>query len=100
MKTEKAIKIAKIVAIPVVIFVLILVAGAWVLESSVVYEMEGPEPHGPGGLHDPAEVYCIEQGYHVEPPKDGQDSTCVFPDGSECPKYEFYSNECGQEWAK
>ncbi len=56
MKTKKSIKIAKILVVPIVLFLAFLVVGAWVLEF-VAIPIEGPEPHPPGGLRDPAEAW-------------------------------------------
>lgn len=91
---EKSIKIAIIMAaILFAVFVFLAIAFYSI-------PVEGPEPHPPGGLANPAAVYCIDQGYELAPPKDGEDATCVFPDGSECPQWDFFNEECGQEWIK
>jgi len=56
METEKSIKIAKILVVPIVLFLAFLVVGAWVLEF-VAIPVEGPEPHPAGGLQNPVEAW-------------------------------------------
>ncbi|MFH1311477.1 MAG: DUF333 domain-containing protein [Nanoarchaeota archaeon] len=48
-------------------------------------------------IPNPAAVYCTEQGYNYEireNPDGSQYGICIFPDGSECEEWAFYSGEC------
>jgi len=54
-------------------------------------------------MPNPASVYCEEQGYTIEirTAQDGsQSGVCIFPDGSECDEWAFFSGECGPEGQK
>lgn len=53
------------------------------------------------GLANPAAVYCEGLGYEMETVEtpEGQDSVCIFPDGSQCGQWDFLSGRCGQEFS-
>jgi putative hemolysin len=48
-----------------------------------------------------AALYCLTLGYTVVPIETGQGQTgsCVFPDGSSCPEWEFYAGTCGASFS-
>ena len=49
-------------------------------------------------MHNPASVYCEEQGYtsEIRTAADGsQSGVCIFPDGSECDEWAYLRGECG-----
>lgn len=48
-------------------------------------------------MANPASVFCIEQGGDLdvrEGPDGGQRGFCIFPNGSECPEWDFYHGDC------
>lgn len=49
------------------------------------------------GLPNPASKYCVEKGYKLEirtNPDGSQYGVCIFPDGSECEEWAYYSGRC------
>ena len=58
------------------------------------------KPESPG-LANPASVYCQELGYEEETREGewGQYGMCIFPDGSECDTWDFFTGKCGQEFS-
>ncbi len=65
-----------------------LLAGVLVLILSACSVVDGPNP---------ASVYCREKGNENvsrASPDGGQYGVCVFPDGSECPDFEYYEGRC------
>lgn len=69
-------------------------------ETSGVVD-EGGNAAGETGLNlaNPAAVYCESLGYTLEPREnaDGMDAACIFPDGNECPQWDFLAGRCGNE---
>jgi len=53
------------------------------------------------GLANPADVYCQGLGYSTEMVErnGGQDSDCVFPDGTRCAAWDLLAGRCGQEFS-
>lgn len=52
-----------------------------------------PQPN----MHNPASVYCEQQGYTSElraAPDGSQSGVCIFPDGSECEEWAYLRGEC------
>ncbi len=47
------------------------------------------------GIANPSSVYCIDLEYKLG---GGDGGTCVFPDGSGCDAWDFYTGKCGQEF--
>ena len=48
-------------------------------------------------MANPASVYCIEQGGDLEirtGDDGGQQGFCIFPNGSECPEWDFFHGDC------
>jgi len=45
-------------------------------------------------IPNPASAYCVEQGYTLE------NGLCIFPDGNSCGQWDFYQDECGEEYKK
>jgi putative hemolysin len=52
------------------------------------------------GMANPAAVYCEGLGYTMENVQrnGGSDADCIFPDGSRCGQWDFFSGRCGQEF--
>ncbi len=52
-------------------------------------------------MANPAAVYCEELGYTLDTRQTvaGEDAACIFPDGSECPQWDFLSGRCGQVYS-
>ena len=50
-------------------------------------------------MANPAAVYCTDLGYQytVSHAASGERGLCVFPDGGECPAWDFLSGACGSE---
>jgi putative hemolysin len=55
----------------------------------------------PPAHNNVAALYCLTLGYTVVPIETGQGQTgsCVFPDGSSCPEWEFYAGTCGASFS-
>ena len=53
------------------------------------------------GMLNPAAVYCNELGYSyvTKETPEGQISVCKFPDGTECPSWDFLLGKCGTEYS-
>mgnify|MGYP006279908181 CR=1 FL=1 len=51
------------------------------------------------GMGNPAAVYCLEMGYdhQILEKEEGQEGTCIFPDGEACEAWAFLEGKCGQE---
>jgi putative hemolysin len=66
-------------------------------EEPVPADAEEP---GQVGMPNPAAVYCEGLGYTLEAreTEGGEDAACIFPDGSECPQWDFLGGRCGQTW--
>ncbi len=47
-------------------------------------------------LANPASVFCIEQGgeLDIRDEEGGQNGYCIFPNGAECPEWEFFHGDC------
>ncbi|MDO8460097.1 MAG: hypothetical protein Q7S74_03240 [Nanoarchaeota archaeon] len=41
-----------------------------------------------------ASSYCVEQGYNLS------GESCIFPDNTSCPQWDFYNKICGQNYVK
>jgi putative hemolysin len=95
----------------IVLFALILTLAALVAACDALSlpgapTAEEPTPAGDGnqpdviGLPNPAAVYCEGLGYSMEArqTEGGEDAACIFPDGSECPQWDFLGGRCGQTW--
>ena len=67
-----------VIAIVVVIVLIIVFSGGRSVDDA--------------GLANPAAVYCIEQDGNYT--YIGEHAYCVFPDGSECPAWDFFNNTC------
>jgi len=81
-------------------FVLIACTAEQTQPTSVPSDDEGvistdlPQANMP----NPASVFCLEKGFTSEmrTAADGsQSGVCIFPDGSECDEWAYYSGECG-----
>ena len=70
-------------------------------EPAVTLELSQDDVKGENvGIANPATIYCIELGYShkIIETREGQVGICMFPDGSECDEWKFYSGECGAEF--
>jgi len=49
------------------------------------------------GTPNPADVYCAEMGYQTRAVEEasGVRAECVFPDGTSCDAWQFFTGECG-----
>ena len=83
-----------IIAIVAVIVAVVIVVDLWYISQ----DFNGDDFTGDeSGLPNPSAVYCEECGgtYEIrEDPDGGQYGVCVFPDGSECPGWDFYNGDC------
>ncbi len=59
-----------------------------------------PEPP-PVGFADPSAIYCGDLGYdyQIVDTEDGQTGVCNFPDGTQCPAWDFLNGTCGAEFS-
>lgn len=55
----------------------------------------------PAAVANPASVYCVELGYQLEIRQTdaGEEGVCIFPEGVECPEWDFLAGRCGQEYS-
>jgi putative hemolysin len=81
-------------------FFIILLA----LIACTVPQVQKPEPtatsNPPVNMPNPASVYCVQHDNKLEilTAADGsQSGVCVFPDGSTCGEWAYYSGECGSK---
>lgn len=74
-----------------IFFILLIVAGLLLLSTC-----ELTDKNSNPGLANPASVFCEDNGGSLEirTVEDGsQVGICVFPDGSECDEWEFFSGQ-------
>jgi putative hemolysin len=67
-------------------------------ETPTVPAIAFPTDTPQANMHNPASVYCQEQGYtsEIRTAMDGsQSGACIFPDGSECDEWAYFRSECG-----
>ena len=96
----------RIVPSALLVALVFIIAACGPLQLPGVPAPEEPTPGddteelAPIGLANPAAVYCAELGYTLESRETdgGEDAACVFPDGSECPQWDFLGGRCGQAW--
>jgi putative hemolysin len=55
----------------------------------------------PAAVANPASVYCVELGYQLEIRQTGggEAGVCIFPEGEECPEWDFLGGRCGQAYS-
>ena len=73
------------------------VGSALLILSACFPRTEPAAPMPAVGMANPAAVYCEETGNRNESradPDGGEFGVCVFPDGSECPDFEYYEGRC------
>jgi hypothetical protein len=46
-------------------------------------------------MPNPSSVYCADMGYILD-----LNGTCIFPDGTSCPEWDFFRGECGSQYVK
>lgn len=46
-------------------------------------------------MANPSSVYCADMGYTLD-----INGTCIFPDGTSCPEWDFFRGECGQQYVR
>ena len=85
------------------ILVLAVIFSACSGEQDEKTEQDVTEPkEAKSTMANPAAVYCTDLGYDFlvrESAEGGQAGFCIFPDSSECPAWEFFRGECGNEWS-
>lgn len=78
---------------------------ALVASGALTLLLVGSAQPGPGQaaleIPNPAAVYCDMLGYEYEivDTAEGQQGMCIFPDGSSCEEWAFFSCECGGEYS-
>jgi putative hemolysin len=77
---------------------IVLIAALSACSGPVTEEAAGQDV---AGMANPAAVYCEGLDYEMETVETdaGQDSACVFPDGSQCGQWDFLAGRCGQEFS-
>jgi dipeptidase D len=65
-------------------------------EEWAYYRGECAPAREAAGMPNPASQLCVDRGYRSEIRDEagGQAGYCLFPDGSECAEWAFYSGEC------
>lgn len=62
--------------------------------AALVYFVQEQKP---ARLANPSAVYCVDRGFEYKirtGPSGAQDGYCIFPDGSECPGWDYYYGKC------
>jgi hypothetical protein len=79
-----------------ILMLTVVLVGGCSSQSPLPVDQEQPEETIPG-MPNPAAVYCEGLGYEMEAvTRDGgEDADCVFPDGSRCPQWDFFTGRCG-----
>ena len=95
----------RIVPFTLLLALVFVIAACGPLQLPGAPDAEEPAPAdseepAPVGLANPAAVYCVELGYTLETrqTEGGEDAACIYPDGSECPQWDFLGGRCGQAW--
>ncbi|MBU7048028.1 MAG: DUF333 domain-containing protein [Theionarchaea archaeon] len=73
----------------------------FIMALFVVLNVISLENEGVSTIPNPASVYCVGLGYEFKILTDedgGQYGVVVFPDGSECSEWEFFTGKCGREF--
>lgn len=85
-----------------VIVAVVLIGGWWVWNftksnSPCPSSLESSEVN----MANPSAVYCESLGYEykIKDSERGQVSYCVFPNGEECPGWDFFQGKCGEKWS-
>ncbi len=68
--------------------------------TSINWRCTGLIPPGGGGVDmaNPAAVYCEDMGYRysIREGPEGSAGYCIFPDGSECPEWDYFRGDCSR----
>ncbi len=68
------------------------------ITGSVSGEERDDEKERLAGIPSPAAVYSAKMGYKYEIRK-GKYAVVIFPDGTECDEWDFFTGKAGQKWS-
>lgn len=79
----------------ILIVIILIVFGILVLSGGVYYyKIQKSKNFIGGNTYNPASAYCLNQGASLEKGKGengGEISVCVFPGGTKCESWDYYS---------